>query len=97
KACLSLGEVPNNGIRRLRPCIARPPIGVKLSSAGQSLKEDAMALKATKAQVWAVTIDDRAGGVADKLEGLANAGASFEMVLARRCELVWRGRRRSLG
>ena len=43
-----------------------------------------MALKATKAQVWAVTIDDRAGGVADKLEGLANAGASFEMVFARR-------------
>jgi hypothetical protein len=43
-----------------------------------------MALKATKAEVWAVEIDDRAGGVADKLEGLAEAGASFEMVLARR-------------
>jgi hypothetical protein len=43
-----------------------------------------MALKATKAQVWAVSIDDRAGGVADKLEPLAKAGASFEMVLARR-------------
>ena len=27
-----------------------------------------MALKATKAEVWAVSIDDRAGGVADKLE-----------------------------
>jgi hypothetical protein len=43
-----------------------------------------MALKATKADVWAVSIDDRAGGVADKLETLAGAGANFEMVLARR-------------
>ena len=43
-----------------------------------------MALKATKADVWAVDIDDRAGGVADKLEVLAAAGASFEMVFARR-------------
>ena len=43
-----------------------------------------MALKATKAEVWAVGIDDRAGGVADKLEPLAKAGANFEMVLARR-------------
>ena len=43
-----------------------------------------MALKATKAEVWAVSIDDRAGGVADKLETLARAGASFEMVFARR-------------
>ena len=43
-----------------------------------------MTVKATKADVWAVNIDDRAGGVADKLEGLAKAGASFEMVLARR-------------
>jgi hypothetical protein len=43
-----------------------------------------MALKATKAEVWAVSINDRAGGVADKLEPLAKAGASFEMVFARR-------------
>jgi hypothetical protein len=43
-----------------------------------------MALKATKAEVWAVSIDDRAGGVADKLEPLAKAGANFEMVFARR-------------
>jgi hypothetical protein len=43
-----------------------------------------MAFKATKAEVWAVGIDDRAGGVADKLEPLAKAGASFEMVFARR-------------
>ena len=43
-----------------------------------------MGLKATKAEVWAVSIDDRAGGVADKLEPLAKAGANFEMVFARR-------------
>ena len=43
-----------------------------------------MALKATKAEVWAVSIDDHAGGVADKLEPLAEAGANFEMVFARR-------------
>ena len=33
-----------------------------------------MALKATKTEVWAVSIDDRAGGVADKLEPLASCG-----------------------
>jgi predicted amino acid-binding ACT domain protein len=43
-----------------------------------------MALKATKAEVWAVSIDDRAGGIGDKLEPLAKAGANFEMVFARR-------------
>ena len=43
-----------------------------------------MALKATKAEVWAVSIDDRVGGVADKLEPLAQAGANFEMLFARR-------------
>ena len=43
-----------------------------------------MALKASKAEVWAVSVDDRAGGVADKLETLARAGADFEMVFARR-------------
>ena len=43
-----------------------------------------MTFKAAKAEVWAVGIDDRAGGVADKLELLAKAGASFEMVFARR-------------
>ena len=43
-----------------------------------------MALKSTKVEVWAVSIDDRSGGVADKLEPLAKAGANFEMVFARR-------------
>ena len=43
-----------------------------------------MALKVTKADVWAATIDDRAGGAADQLEGLSRAGANLEMLLARR-------------
>lgn len=43
-----------------------------------------MAIKVSKADVWAVSIDDRAGGLARKLEPLARAGASLEMVLARR-------------
>lgn len=43
-----------------------------------------MAFKVTKAEVWAVGINDRAGSVADKLELLGKAGANFEMVLARR-------------
>ncbi len=43
-----------------------------------------MALKATRVDVWGTTIEDRAGGAADKLEALAKAGASLEMVLTRR-------------
>ena len=43
-----------------------------------------MALKVSKADVWAVTIDDRPGGAADKLETLSKAGANLEMLLARR-------------
>ena len=43
-----------------------------------------MALKATRAEVWAASIEDRAGGAAEKLEALAKAGASLEMVLTRR-------------
>ena len=43
-----------------------------------------MALKVTKAELWSVAIDDRAGGAADKIEPLAKAGANFEFVFARR-------------
>src|SRR5688572_31297292 len=50
-----------------------------------------MALKATKAEVWAATIEDRAGGAADKLEALAQGGASLEMLLARRTEQPGQG------
>jgi hypothetical protein len=43
-----------------------------------------MALKVAKAEVWAVTIDDRPGGAAEKLAALSRAGANLEMLLARR-------------
>jgi hypothetical protein len=43
-----------------------------------------MALKVSKAEVWAVTVDDRPGGAAEKLEMLSKAGANLEMLLARR-------------
>jgi hypothetical protein len=53
--------------------------------------EGAMALKATKAEVWAATIEDRAGGAADKLEALARGGANLEMLLARRTDQPGQG------
>jgi hypothetical protein len=43
-----------------------------------------MALKVAKCEVWAVTIEDRPGGAAEKLETLSKAGANLEMLLARR-------------
>lgn len=50
-----------------------------------------MALKVTKTDVWAATIEDRAGGAADTLEALSKAGANFEMVLARRTDKPGKG------
>ncbi|HLE65661.1 MAG TPA: hypothetical protein VI730_00785, partial [Burkholderiales bacterium] len=47
-------------------------------------EEDKMALKVSKVDLWMATIDDRAGGAADKLEPLAKAGANFEFVFTRR-------------
>jgi hypothetical protein len=43
-----------------------------------------MAIKVTKTDVWAATIEDRAGGAAEKLQALSDAGVSLEMALARR-------------
>ncbi len=43
-----------------------------------------MTLKVGKVDLWTTTIDDRAGGAADKLEPLAKAGANFEFVFTRR-------------
>lgn len=43
-----------------------------------------MALKVTRVDTWAVTIDDRPGGLADKLRALADAKANLEFVIARR-------------
>ena len=43
-----------------------------------------MTLKLSKVDLWAASIDDRAGGAADRLEPLAEAGANFEFVFSRR-------------
>ena len=37
-----------------------------------------------KVDVWAAEIDDRPGGLAEKLAALAKAGASLEFIIARR-------------
>lgn len=50
-----------------------------------------MALKVTKADIWVATIEDRAGGAADRLEALSRAGANLEMLLARRTEQPGQG------
>ena len=50
-----------------------------------------MAVKASKAEVWVATIEDRAGGAADKLDALAKGGANLEMLLARRTETPGQG------
>jgi hypothetical protein len=43
-----------------------------------------MPYEIAKENVWASTIEDRPGGLAEKLEVLAEAGASLEFVIARR-------------
>ena len=43
-----------------------------------------MALNVTRTDVWAASIEDRPGGLAGKLTALAEAGAHFEFILARR-------------
>ncbi|MBE3096472.1 MAG: ACT domain-containing protein [Planctomycetes bacterium] len=43
-----------------------------------------MALKVSRVDTWAATIEDRPGGLAGKLEALAAGGANLEMVIARR-------------
>ena len=43
-----------------------------------------MALNVTRADVWAASIEDRPGGLAEKLAALAEAGAQLEFVIARR-------------
>ena len=41
-------------------------------------------LKITRAVIWAAHIEDRPGGLAEKLEALAQAGANLDFILARR-------------
>jgi hypothetical protein len=43
-----------------------------------------MKLKVTKVDVWAASIEDRVGGLAEKLAALTTAGANMEFVIARR-------------
>ena len=43
-----------------------------------------MKLTVNRTDLWTATIDDQAGGAAEKLEPLAKAGANFEFVFARR-------------
>ncbi len=43
-----------------------------------------MKLKLSRVDMWAASIEDRAGGAADKLESLAQAGVDLEFVFARR-------------
>ena len=43
-----------------------------------------MALTVTRTDVWAASIEDRAGGLAEKLAAVAEAGAHLEFVVARR-------------
>ena len=43
-----------------------------------------MKLKVSRTDTWAATIDDRPGGLADKLAALAAAGANLEFIIARR-------------
>ena len=43
-----------------------------------------MKLKVSRTDTWAATIDDRPGGLADKLDALAAAGANLEFIIARR-------------
>ena len=43
-----------------------------------------MTLKLSRVDLWAASIDDQAGGAADRLEPLSKAGANFEFVFSRR-------------
>jgi hypothetical protein len=43
-----------------------------------------MAVKVSKVDLWMASIDDRAGGAAEKLEPLSRAGANFDFVFTRR-------------
>jgi hypothetical protein len=43
-----------------------------------------MKLSVTRTDVWAASIEDKPGGLADKLVALAGAGANLEFMIARR-------------
>ncbi len=43
-----------------------------------------MKVNVTRTDVWAATLEDRPGGVAEKLGALAEAGANLEFIISRR-------------
>lgn len=43
-----------------------------------------MKLNVTRTDVWAATIEDRPGGLSEKLSALAQAGANLEFIISRR-------------
>ena len=43
-----------------------------------------MKMNVSRTDTWAATIEDRPGGLADKLGALAAAGANLEFIIARR-------------
>jgi hypothetical protein len=66
-----------------RPASVHSPAGTHAAPA-QRGEEIIMALKVNKVDLWTTTIDDRAGGAADKLDPLSAAGANFDFVFTRR-------------
>lgn len=59
-------------------CAARP------AWTNSVVREVTMALRATRVDTWAATIEDRPGGLAAKLAALAAAKVNLEFVIARR-------------
>ncbi len=45
-----------------------------------------MKLNVSRTDVWAATLEDRPGGLAEKLAALATSGANLEFIVARRAE-----------
>ena len=43
-----------------------------------------MKLKISRTEVWAATIEDRPGGLADKLAAIAEVGGNLEFIISRR-------------
>src|SRR4051812_33437700 len=72
--------------------LAHPDARAKLDASGRScfdggvlhLQGAHMPLNVSAQIVWAGDIPDQAGGLADKLDALAKAGANLEFVIARR-------------
>src|ERR1041384_5874796 len=77
-----------DGVTRAKDCplwdLPAAPHNASFYGIQHLTERAAMALKITKAQVWAGSVADRPGGFAEMLEPLGQAGANLEVVLARR-------------